>query len=68
MTIPFRYLGGRGHPELRRKVRSIKELDRKVKKVRLEKIDKNTGLKSRPLTLILRLFELYWKTGFNGWT
>jgi len=52
ITIPFRYLEGRGYPELRRKVRSIKELNRKIKEVRLEKIDKDTELKSGPLTLI----------------
>jgi len=64
-AMPFGYLGGRGCPELRRKVRSIKELDRKIKEAGIEEINKDTGLKSGSLTLTLRYLELYQKIRFN---
>jgi len=43
-------------------------LNRKVERVTIEKVDKDTVLKSRPLVLTLRLLGPYQKAGFNGWT
>ena len=43
-------------------------MNREVERVTIERVDKDTVLKSRPLVLTLRLFGPYQKTGFNGWT
>jgi len=43
-------------------------LNREVERVTIERVDKDTVLKSRPLVLTLRLLGLYQKAGFNGWT
>ena len=43
-------------------------MNREVERVTIERVDKDTVLKSRPLVLTLRLLGLYQKAGFNGWT
>ena len=60
------YLGRKGYPGQRKKVRSIGEQQRGVKEVGIGEINEDVDLKSRSPMLTLRLLKPCSKTGFNG--
>jgi len=59
------YIGRKGYPGQRKKVRSMEEQQRGVKEVGIEEINEDIDLKSRLPILTLRLLKPCSKTGFN---